>query len=204
MTDEQTSAANMILNKMIFGDPRTLGDTLFKSWMAEEREKNRDDRFANIILDETDFNYNIVHGFLLENGYIGRVSAGREEKYLTEKGNNAKKLGGINEYLTWEKRKKCVDVAKEIAFWTILITSIISAGYAVVSYHFSERTKREPASKSDSTTLQLRLDSNRQQANAAITDSPKYRDSLAMTKNMTKLKDTQLRKSTNDKKDTCN
>ncbi len=33
------------------------------------------------------------------------------------------------------------------AFWIIFITSIISAAYAIISYHFSGKTKSEPASK---------------------------------------------------------
>ena len=179
MTEEEIiTAANIVLLNFDAGDPKEINMSDLKYWL---NDNNNNKQFDNIISDSTDGSFNKVHGYLIKQGYLAINFSNVHQKYLSKKGIKAKELGGIKQYLAWDKKKKCIDRLKEWAFWMTLFAAIISAAYAIADFYSTDKTKSEPTMKLDLKTTQSKVTQIHQQENASITDSLNHPDSLPKT-----------------------
>ncbi len=124
------AACNIVLSKLRLNDPIDFKGS-FPYWI---RDNNKNEIFTEIILIPNDNFYNEVHGFLLDNGYIGRLSPRQEDKFLTEKGNKAKELKGIENYIKWEtkqaKRQKIEWILSYLVIPIVTIATLIITVYS--------------------------------------------------------------------------
>lgn len=129
LTDEEIhSASEIIVSRMRLNDPVDFGRD-FIYWLQEDQTNRKHKRFQIIIDDKTDISYGLVHGFLLENGFIGRVSVGVEVKFLTEKGAEFKRAKSYSNYLKSERNKRIQHYGKGIVAYAVVPIAILITLY---------------------------------------------------------------------------
>ncbi len=181
MTEEEIiNAANIVFLNFDAGDPKKIDMGDLKYWL---NENNNNHQFDNIISDLTDGSFNKVHGYLIKQGYLEINFSNVQQKYLSKKGIKAKELGGIKQYLAWDKKKKCIDRLKVFAFWATLLFAFVSALYAVLGHYSIGKIKTLQELKSDTVNQQVVTIPIQRPISASITDSLNHPDSLPKTIN---------------------